>query len=285
VSTGQKAASEGGNILVLQLTNGNYRSRNRNFFGQAPRGDADPGWVRISWDEAMELTASRLLDITTHYGAEAVVFGIGTPAGPATADYWDWLLRLANAFGSSNFTDPIYICAWNWFFGSQYTYGVTRPPPDYDQARCILLWGHNPEASWPAPAAHISQARARGAKLIVIDPRQHSLAQKADCWLQVRPGSDGALALVPPLHESRLDLEILFDLAKRLGMGAHFKLWDSCLRSAPRTGPSPDWMMSHERILEYISPCGKRIRSQTLQLVLDSISAVSSRNLLQEKSL
>ena len=160
-----------------------------------PKGDTDPGWVRISWDEAMELTASRLLDIKAQYGAEAVVFGIGTPAGTATADYWDWLLRLANAFGSPNFTDPIYICAWNWFVGSQYTYGVMRPPPDYDQARCILLWGHNPEASWPAAAARISQARARGAKLIVIDPRQHSLAQKADCWLQVRPGGDGALAL------------------------------------------------------------------------------------------
>src|SRR4029453_6491173 len=47
----------------------------------------------------------------------------------------------------------------------------------------------------PAAAMRISQARAQGAKLIVIDPRQHSLAQKADCWLQVRPGSDGALAL------------------------------------------------------------------------------------------
>ena len=143
----------------------------------------------------MTLAASRLLDIKTRYGAEAVVFGIGTPAGTATSDYWDWLLRLANAFGSPNFTDPIYICAWNWFFGSQYTYGVMRPPPDYDHARCILLWGHNPEASWPAAAMRISQARSRGAKLIVIDPRQHSLAQKADCWLQVRPGSDGALAL------------------------------------------------------------------------------------------
>jgi anaerobic selenocysteine-containing dehydrogenase len=160
-----------------------------------PKGEPDPGWVRIAWDEAMTLAASRLLDIKARYGAEAVVFGIGTPAGSATSDYWDWLLRLANAFGSPNFTDPIYICAWNWLFGSQYTYGVMRPPRDYDHARCILLWGHNPEASWPPAAARISQARARGAKLIVIDPRQHSLAQKADLWLQVRPGSDGALAL------------------------------------------------------------------------------------------
>jgi anaerobic selenocysteine-containing dehydrogenase len=59
-----------------------------------PKGENDPGWVRISWDEAMTLAASRLLDIKARYGAEAVVFGIGTPAGSATSDYWEWLLRL-----------------------------------------------------------------------------------------------------------------------------------------------------------------------------------------------
>lgn len=141
----------------------------------------------------MTLAASRLLDIKAQYGAEAVVFWICTPAGSATSDYWHWLLRLASAFGSPNFPDPIYICAWNWFFGSQYTYGVMMPPPDYDHARCILLWGHSPEGSWPAAAMRISQARSLSATLILIDPRQHRLAQKADCWLQVRPGSDATL--------------------------------------------------------------------------------------------
>jgi anaerobic selenocysteine-containing dehydrogenase len=69
------------------------------------------------------------------------------------------------------------------------------PSPDYDHTRCMLLWGYNPEASQPASALRISRARGRGAKLIVIDPRKHSLAQKADLWLRVRPGGDGALAL------------------------------------------------------------------------------------------
>ena len=160
-----------------------------------PKGDPDPGWVRISWEEAMTLAASRLLDIKARCGAEAVVFGIGTPSGGATVDYMEWLLRLGNAFGSPNFTDPLYICAWNWIFGSLYTYGVTRPSPDYDHTRCILLWGTNPQVSWPAAAVRISQAKARGAKLIVIDPRKTNMAEKADVWLRVRPGGDGALAL------------------------------------------------------------------------------------------
>jgi anaerobic selenocysteine-containing dehydrogenase len=64
------------------------------------KGDADPGWVRISWDEA--LAASRLLDIKARYGPKAVIFSRATPVGSATADVENWLHRLAKAFGSPN---------------------------------------------------------------------------------------------------------------------------------------------------------------------------------------
>ena len=69
------------------------------------------------------------------------------------------------------------------------------PPPDYEHARCILLWGFNPRATWPGMSMRISRATADGARLIVIDPRGTALAGKADLWLRVRPGADGALAL------------------------------------------------------------------------------------------
>src|SRR5262249_34482195 len=117
------------------------------------------GWIRISWEEAMALAASRLLDIKARYGAKAVVFDRGTTAGSATIDCSEWRQRLTSAFGSPNATSPMYICAWNWLFGSHYTYGVTRPSPDYDHAHCILLWGTNPQVSWPAAAVRISQAK------------------------------------------------------------------------------------------------------------------------------
>src|SRR5262245_27292829 len=80
-----------------------------------PKGELDPGWVRISWEEAMTLAAARLLDIKAQYGAEAVVFGASTPAGSASCDYWAWLVRLANTFGSPNISSPLYICGWNKF--------------------------------------------------------------------------------------------------------------------------------------------------------------------------
>jgi len=160
-----------------------------------PKGERDPGWIRISWDEAMELVASRLLDIKARYGPEAVVFSRATPAGSAIADVQGWIQRLANAFGSPNYMTTTHICNWHSLWGAKHTYGVPTPSADYDHTRCILLWGVNPHVSSPAAAICISRARARSAKLIVIDPRQHSLAHKADCWLRVRPGSDGALAL------------------------------------------------------------------------------------------
>jgi anaerobic selenocysteine-containing dehydrogenase len=67
--------------------------------------------------------------------------------------------------------------------------------PDFAQTNCVVLWGHNPSATWLDHATATVAARARGAKLIVIDPRRVGFAARADQWLRVRPGSDGALAL------------------------------------------------------------------------------------------
>jgi anaerobic selenocysteine-containing dehydrogenase len=137
-----------------------------------PKGEADPGWVRITWDEALALTASRLGAIKARHGPEAVVFGCATPAGTAAADFFPWVQRLANAFGSPNILFANHLCAWHRVGGAQYTYGSSMPRPDYEQTRCVLLWGANPQASQPADAMRISRAKTRGAKLIVIDPCQ-----------------------------------------------------------------------------------------------------------------
>jgi anaerobic selenocysteine-containing dehydrogenase len=171
-----------------------------------PKGDPDPGWAEISWDEALDTVASRLSEIREQYGAEAVVFGRATPAGSAASDYEPWVLRLANAFGSPNVLTTTHICTWNVLFGSKHTFGTPTPPPDFENTRCILLWGANPRATFTTFAQRISKARLNGAKLIVIDPRQHRLARQADCWLRVRPGGDSALALamIQVLIEERL---------------------------------------------------------------------------------
>lgn len=171
-----------------------------------PKGDPDPAWVRMTWEHALNLAALRLSDIKNSYGPEAVVFSRATTAGTAAIDFDGWLQRLANAFGSPNLLTSNHICTWNRRVGSKYTYGTGMPLPDFDNTRCMLLWGVNPAATSPAQAARINGARSRGAKLIVIDPRKTTLAEKANCWLRVRPGTDGelAMAMIHVLMEENL---------------------------------------------------------------------------------
>lgn len=171
-----------------------------------PKGDPDPGWIRLTWNQALSLAALRLDNIKHNYGAEAVVFSRATTAGSASIDFDGWLQRLANAFGSPNLLTSNHICTWNRRVGSKYTFGTAMPLPDFDQTQCMLIWGINPTATSPAQAMHISQARRRGAKLIVVDPRKTTLAAKADCWLRVYPGTDGelAMAMIHVLIEEKL---------------------------------------------------------------------------------
>ena len=160
-----------------------------------PKGDPDPGWQRISWDEALDETAAALRRIAAESGPEAVAFGVTTSSGTAMSDAQPWVDRLINAFGSPNNCNSMEICAWHRQFARAFTTGTGIGTPDYAEAGCILLWGHNPSTSLLAGATRIAAARARGAKLIVIDPRHIGFAVKADCWLPVRPGTDAALAL------------------------------------------------------------------------------------------
>ena len=133
--------------------------------------------------------------VAVESGPEAVAFGVTTSSGTALSDAQPWVDRLINAFGSPNNCNSMEICAWHRQFARDFTTGTGIGTPDYSQAGCILLWGHNPSTSLLAAATRIAEARARGAKLIVVDPRHVGFAVKADCWLSVRPGTDAAVAL------------------------------------------------------------------------------------------
>ncbi|WP_280514999.1 molybdopterin-dependent oxidoreductase [Azorhizobium oxalatiphilum] len=160
-----------------------------------PRGDPDPGWERISWDEALEHSAREMARIRDQHGAEAVAFGWTTPSGTPIADDLRWIERLANAFGTPNVANGTEICNWHKDFAHAFTFGRGIASPDFEHTGCVVLWGHNPSATWLDHATATTAAKARGAKLIVVDPRQVGFAGRADQWLRVRPGADGALAL------------------------------------------------------------------------------------------
>jgi anaerobic selenocysteine-containing dehydrogenase len=163
-----------------------------------PKGDLDPGWQRIGWDEALDLTAARLRRIAEEHGPQSVVFSVASPSTSASEDSLVWLQRLKNAFGSPNLCGSMELCGWGRYLAPLYTFGASVPGdymPDLENAGCMLFWGYNPNLARLVHATATVEARKRGARLIVVDPRRTGPANKADIWLRVRPGTDGALAL------------------------------------------------------------------------------------------
>jgi anaerobic selenocysteine-containing dehydrogenase len=150
-------------------------------------------WREASWDEALTMVAKRLDAIKKESGPEAVVMARGTNRG-------SWIRvfnRFANVFGTPNWTESGGAqCYTPRSLAQTITFGG-RPLewPDFVKAKCILVWGANPPATWPPKSRKLMAARKLGAKLIVVDPVQSNIASKADLWLPVRPGTDVALAL------------------------------------------------------------------------------------------
>ena len=90
------------------------------------------------------------------------------------------------------------LCGWGRYLATSYSYGAGVPGsymPDLEHAGCIVYWGYNPTVARLVHATATVAALKRGARLIVVDPRRAGLARRADPWLRVRPGTDGALAL------------------------------------------------------------------------------------------
>jgi anaerobic selenocysteine-containing dehydrogenase/ferredoxin-NADP reductase len=160
-----------------------------------PKGSDDPGWKRITWEEALTETAHRLGVIRAESGPEAVAFAITTGSGTPISDALDWIERLVRHFGSPNIFYGTEICNWHKDFAHAFTFGCGLPAADFGNADTIMLWGHNPANTWLAQANAIAKGRSKGAKLLVVDPRPIPLAKEADAWLPVRPGTDTALAL------------------------------------------------------------------------------------------
>ncbi len=160
-----------------------------------PKGASDPGWQPISWDEALGEISGKLGAIARDHGPEQVAFSITTPSGSHMQDCISWVERFVRAFGSPNTIYATEICNWHKDYASRFTYGSDIGTPDFANTDCIVLWGNNPAATWLARTGEIQKGLKRGARMIVVDPKPTVLAQRATQWLQVRPGSDQAVAL------------------------------------------------------------------------------------------
>ena len=152
-------------------------------------------WQEISWDEALDTIATRLGSIKENYGARALVTHTGEPLIATQAGRL--ASRFCSLYGTPNFTTGASLC----FAARGLGHGLTLSKqmfnlyPSYEDARCVVVWGYNPEQSNVRESAKILSAKRRGAKIIVVDPRAIPLAKGADIYIQIRPGTDCALAL------------------------------------------------------------------------------------------
>jgi anaerobic selenocysteine-containing dehydrogenase len=156
------------------------------------RGDGE--WEAISWSEALDQIKTRFKEIVASDGARAISIYRGQAADWGAS--WLYALRFMNALGSPNVITPSHLCYVPRTTAHLLTYGGMAEP-DYENTRCIIVWGANPaQTNERSPFGwQMEEARARGARLIVVDPIRTRLAESADIWLQVRPGTDCALIL------------------------------------------------------------------------------------------
>lgn len=184
---------------------------------QKPRGSGQ--WERISWDEALEEIAVKILDIREHYGSTLPIF-LSKSSGnlgvlhQAVDGFFNGIGYVTLTSGS--------LC---WAAGRDaraFDFGACGNPDPEDMvlSRSLFLWGANPAWTAVAQMSWIDRARENGARLVVVDPVRTATASLADVHVAIRPGTDGALALGMARH---LLKENLWD---RLFLSEHAQGWE-----------------------------------------------------------
>ena len=155
------------------------------------RGEGE--WERVSWDDAIGIISEKLQTIKDQIGARGVAFCQGMPKG---LEHFV-LIRLANLFGSPNVVAIQDVCHAPREVTGMHTCGFYPVVDFHHQSRLMLLWGSNPTSTneeGQICSLMLDQIK-QGTDIIVVDPRKTELAAKAKYWLQIRPGTDHALAL------------------------------------------------------------------------------------------
>ncbi len=157
-----------------------------------PKGSGQ--FERITWEEALELIASRLREIIARYGPEAIMpYSYSGTLGVLNFGSMD--RRFFHRLGATRLLYTICSSAGKEGFIATTGAALGPDPEDIPQAKLIILWGTNTVTSNPHYWPLIQKARRRGAKLIVVDPVRTRTASLADVHIRVKPGTDSALAL------------------------------------------------------------------------------------------
>src|SRR6185312_5190262 len=157
-----------------------------------PRGSGQ--FERISWDQALDQIAERVNAVIAEYGPQAVApLNYAGPHGILSGDSMS--LRFFHKLGASQLFRRA-LCggvrseAWAGTYGA-----VPGCPPDFaEDAKLNVVWGNNATVSNVHLVRGIRRAKRRGGKLAVVDPLRTKIAEQADLYLQILPGTDTPLA-------------------------------------------------------------------------------------------
>jgi len=177
------------------------------------RGAENAKWERISWDDAIDLASTKIVEAIEKYGTYSFFASVG---GGGAYSFMQ-AMTIPQAFGSPTVFEPgCAQCYLPRFSIANYMYGgadqsmadcaVLEPfkglaPKEAERGatqdtKVLVLWGAQPSVSQVAQSGRgMAELRARGCQTVVVDPNMSPDAVKATVWLRVRPGSDGALIL------------------------------------------------------------------------------------------
>lgn len=149
-------------------------------------------WVRVSWEEALDTITDKVKQLMADYGHGAVATTAGTGRGSN-----HFMTRLNNTVGFTA-VGPGNVCLAPFLMQTAVTWGRQFHPHeagDYREAGCVVIWGTNPIRSRQYTGLRLLDGKRNGAKIVVVDPVYRDIAARADLWVPVRPGTDGAIAL------------------------------------------------------------------------------------------
>ena len=175
---------------------------------EGPRGSGK--FVPVSWDEALDDIAGRIRKALDEKRGNEVMYHVGRPGHEA------FMERLLQAWGIDGHNSHTNICSSSARLGYQMTFGFDRPSPDYENAQLMLLVSAHLESGhyFNPHAQRIIDAKTRGARLVVIDPRLSNTAARADLWIPARPGTEAPVLLAAVrilLENGDIDREFVRD--------------------------------------------------------------------------